>query len=76
MIVSHWPTTTIRADDESYIVSHFEIFTVHLFWFMGGDGGETKQCTLDVTNRDRGLPMDILLQHLHAKSINKSFNLE
>jgi len=36
---------------------------------MGGDGGETKQCTLDVLNTDRGLPMCMLLQHLHTKTI-------
>jgi hypothetical protein len=28
---------------------------------MGGDGGETKQCTLDVPNTDRGLPSGMLL---------------
>jgi hypothetical protein len=28
---------------------------------MGGDRGETKQCTLDVPNTDRGLPSGMLL---------------
>jgi len=28
--------------------------TVHLFKFVTGDGGEIKECTLDVLNIDRG----------------------
>jgi hypothetical protein len=28
---------------------------------MSGDGGESKQCTLDVPNTDRGLPSGMLL---------------
>jgi hypothetical protein len=36
-------------------------FTTHVFRFMAGEGGQTKQVTLDVLNTDRGLPLGILL---------------
>jgi hypothetical protein len=36
-------------------------FAVHVFRFMAGEGGQTKQVTLDVLNTDRGLPLGILL---------------
>ncbi len=34
--------------------------TVRLLRCMGGDGGESKQCTLDVLNTHRGLPLGML----------------
>jgi hypothetical protein len=34
--------------------------TVHVLRFMGGDGGESKQCTPDALNTDRGLPLGML----------------
>jgi hypothetical protein len=33
--------------------------------FMDGDGGETKQCTLDVLNIDRGFLVLMLYDQLH-----------
>ncbi len=35
-------------DGKSRIDSRLSICTFHLFTFMGGDGGETKQCTPDM----------------------------
>jgi hypothetical protein len=36
------------------------IMKLLLFRFIGGDGEETKQCTLDVLHTDRGLPLGML----------------
>jgi hypothetical protein len=39
---------------------------------MGGDGGETKQCTLDVVNTNRGL---LLARELEANRKLFAYNL-
>jgi hypothetical protein len=38
-------------------LNSLSLSTTDLFRFMGGDGGETKPCTLDVLNNDTGLPV-------------------
>jgi hypothetical protein len=47
-----WPTTTI-VWPRCWELNSLWLCTVHLFTFMGGDGGETKQCTLNVLSTDR-----------------------
>jgi hypothetical protein len=42
---------------------------------MSGDGGETKECTLDVLNIDRGLPMGNALMN-NSKIHNQLIMLE
>jgi hypothetical protein len=48
MTVSHWATIMIGPDGDGQIVS---FCTVHLFRFIGGDGGETEECTVHVLSR-------------------------
>ncbi len=60
MTVSQWPST-INDWPMWWEYNSLSAFTVHVFRFMAGEEGQTKQGTLDVLNADRGLPLGILL---------------